>query len=191
MKKQTKKRERQIESQIKLGLIVAFFVIYYFTNSFILTAVFMFYLILITIGFFIYLGFKRKRELKNSGIEEIDKMDGIQFERYLRELYTALGYKAKVTKSTGDFGADLVLQKNDKKIVVQAKRYSKNVGVKAIQEAKTAQLHYKAQESWVVTNSYYTQAARELANSNNVILTDRDQLIKHILTIRSSQKDAV
>ncbi|SDE90218.1 Restriction endonuclease [Bhargavaea beijingensis] len=43
-----------------------------------------------------------------------------------------------------------------------------------------AKSHYKAEDAWVVTNSQYTKAARELASSNGVRLVDRAQLI-HIL----------
>jgi restriction system protein len=111
-------------------------------------------------------------------------MDGVKFEYYLKELYISLGYSAKVTKSSGDFGADLVLTKDGRKIVVQAKRYSNNVGVKAVQEIKAAQSHYNAIESWVVTNSYFTKAAVELARSNSVKLINRDQLIQDILSIK-------
>ena len=49
---------------------------------------------------------------------------------------------------TGDFGADL-----DNYIVVQAKRYSKKVGVKAVQEVVAAKAHYGCREGIVVTSN--------------------------------------
>lgn len=79
---------------------------------------------------------KRAERLKRSGIAEIDKMDGVQFEQYLGHLFRSQGYKAEVTKAAGGYGADLVLSKDGKRIVVQAKRYSKNVGLKAVQEVR-------------------------------------------------------
>lgn len=72
--------------------------------------------------------------MRNSGIEEIDAMDGIQFEHYLKELYLSRGYATEVTRASGDFGGDLLLSKNGKKMVIQAKRHSKDVGIKAVQE---------------------------------------------------------
>ena len=41
---------------------------------------------------------------------------------------------AKVLPPSGDYGADLVLDNKKGRTVVQAKRYSKPVGVKAVQE---------------------------------------------------------
>lgn len=69
-------------------------------------------------------------KLRRSGIAEIDKMSGDQFEHYLGQLFKLQGYNATVTQAQGDYGADLVLNKDGKRIVVQAKRYSKNVGLK-------------------------------------------------------------
>lgn len=124
---------------------------------------------------------KRIERLKKSGIAEIDQMQGVQFEQYLGHLFRSQGYKAEVTKASGDFGADLVISKNGRRIVVQAKRYKKNVGIRAVQEVQGARAHYKATEAWVVTNSNFTQQAYELAKSNGVRLIDRDQLIEMLL----------
>ncbi|MEK3876474.1 restriction endonuclease [Paenibacillus sp. FSL M7-0420] len=95
-------------------------------------------------------------------------MEGVQFERYLCQLFRTQGYKAEVTKATGDYGADLIIQKDNKKIFIQAKRYSKSVGIKAVQETQASIAHYGASEAWVVSNSDYTTAAYNLAKSNRV-----------------------
>jgi restriction system protein len=110
-------------------------------------------------------------------------MDGIQFEYYLRELYKSQGYRVEVTKVSGDYGADLILNKDGKKIVVQAKRYSKNVGIEAIQQVVGAISYYRANEAWVVTNRDYTQAAYNLASSNQVKLINRDAFIDMVLSM--------
>lgn len=126
---------------------------------------------------------KRAERLKRAGIADIDKMEGVQFENYLGYLFRAQGYKVAVTKAAGDFGADLIIEKDGKRIVVQAKRYSKNVGIKAVQEAQASIAHYGAVQAWVVSNSDYTQAAYELAKSNRVRLINREELIDIILSI--------
>nr|WP_242067639.1 restriction endonuclease [Lysinibacillus sphaericus] len=115
---------------------------------------------------------------KNISIKRIDVMDGWEFEHYLGDLYKKKGYKTKVTSGSRDFGADLVLKKRGKKIVVQAKRYNRNVGVKAVQEVHSSIKYYKADEGWVVTNSYFTEPAIKLAKSTEIKLIDRDDLIK-------------
>ncbi|WP_255257995.1 restriction endonuclease [Bacillus cereus] len=124
---------------------------------------------------------KKEHALSKSGIKQIDRMDGIQFEYYLSTLFKNLGYKVQVTEATGDYGADLILQKGNEKIVVQAKRYSKNVGIKAVQEIIASKIHYKATTAWVVSNSFYTKSAKNLAQTTDVKLIDRTELIDMIL----------
>ena len=65
-----------------------------------------------------------------------------------------------------------MLNKDGKKIVVQAKRYSKDVGIKAVQEVIGAKSYYNADEAWVVSNRYFTKAAKDLAQKGNVLLVD-------------------
>ncbi|MFP8644559.1 restriction endonuclease [Priestia aryabhattai] len=120
---------------------------------------------------------KYMKELAQSGMSYIDKMDGYQFEVYLRALFQQLGYKPQITPKSGDFGADLVM-KGKEKIVIQAKRYSaKNrVSLSAVQEVYAAKAYYKANQAWVVTNSYFTKQAKELAAACDVTLVDRADL---------------
>lgn len=129
----------------------------------------------------------KDRKLKMSGIREVDRMTGYQFEQFLAVMFKDLGYKVRLTKKTGDFGADLIVYKNGVKTVVQAKRYSKKVGIKAIQEISAAKQHYKADKAMVVTNSYFTKSAVQIAKSNNVELIYRDKLIKMILNRNPNQ----
>jgi len=144
--------------------------------------------IVFAIFFMIALFVKQVRDerLKRSGIADIDKMSGRQFEHYLGHLLKSHGYLVNVTQAAGDFGADLVITKDGRKIVVQAKRYSKNVGIKAVQEAQASIAHYGAAGAWVISNSGYTDAAISLAKSNNVRLIDRDQLIEMALRMNAN-----
>lgn len=109
---------------------------------------------------------------------EVDNMTGIVFEEFLKGLLKHKGYKVRLTSTTGDYGADLILSANDKKIVVQAKRYKRKVGIKAVQEIVSAKNYYNADECWVITNNYFTIPAVNLADSNHVVLIDRDLLMK-------------
>ncbi|MCP2033579.1 restriction system protein [Planomicrobium sp. HSC-17F08] len=127
---------------------------------------------------------ERKKLLLNSGIYEIDEMSGREFEQYLKYLYIKAGYKVRLTPASGDFGADLILEKETQRIAVQAKRYKSKVGIKAVQEIASAKTHYRATDTWVVTNNHFTSAAVTLAQSNGVKLYDREALIKFSLKYR-------
>lgn len=109
-------------------------------------------------------------------LDVLDLLSGTQFEGFLAKLFTKMGHTAEVTKTSGDQGGDLIISKGNKKTVVQAKRYSDKVGNSAIQEAVTAIRYYDCNNAMVVTTNYFTKSAIELANSNNVVLTDRDYL---------------
>lgn len=135
---------------------------------------------------------KSEKKLAASGIKDIDKMDGYQFEEYLKVLFKKLGYKASVTKKSGDFGVDLVLKSNNHSIAVQAKRYgfSNKVSIKAVQEVYAGAKIYDADESWVITNSHFTKKASELAEACNVRLVNRQQLQELILKIKPNKTPA-
>lgn len=123
----------------------------------------------------------RERRLARSGIHEIDAMSGLTFERRLAHLFVGLGYRVEQTRARGDYGADLVLEKNGQRTVVQAKRWTKNVGVKAVQEAVAAKPMYRCDQAMVVTNRYFTEQAKRLAKANGVTLWNRDELVRSLL----------
>jgi restriction system protein len=179
--RKSKKQQKQIEELIKGLLVMVALGSYLYTNSIAVTGFILGIVIVILIILAIMKAKMESEKLRKSGIQDIDKMDGIQFEYYLKELFKSQGYIVEVTKSTGDFGADLILKNHEKKIVVQAKRYSKNVGIKAVQEISAAMKYYNAHEGWVVSNSFFTKAATELASTVKVRLIDRKELIDSIL----------
>jgi len=135
-------------------------------------------------GYYLFLfarKYSRRYRLSRLGLSDVDRLSGKDFETYLATRFRALGYKVEQTKLVGDYGADLILMREGYRTVVQAKRYSKNVGVKAVQEVLGAKAKYDAQNAIVVTNSGYTKEAVELAHSAGVDLWGRDRLISEIL----------
>ncbi|PGA61626.1 restriction endonuclease [Bacillus pseudomycoides] len=129
------------------------------------------------------------KRMAKSGIRYIDKMDGFQFEVYLKALFRELGYRPEVTKRSCDYGVDVIL-KGRNRIVIQAKRYGiKNrVGIRAVQEVYAGKAYYKAEEAWIVTNSVFTKQAEELAKACQVKLIDRFELQNLITKVNPEQK---
>jgi restriction system protein len=128
-----------------------------------------------------------QQRLARSGIQEIDEMSGFTFEEYLRTLFQRLGYQVELTRKRGDYGADLVITKQGRRTVVQAKRWSKRVGVKAVQEVVAAKAIYRCDLMLVVANREFTQQARRLARANQVELWDRSQLVEKLLRGRGDE----
>lgn len=113
-------------------------------------------------------------------IYSIDAMSGYEFEDFLTKLLTSIGYDVQITKKSGDQGADLFAEKFGRKIVIQAKNYSDNVGNSAVQQVLAAKTFYTCDQAMVITNSYFTPSARELAESGGVRLVDRRELQKYL-----------
>jgi HJR/Mrr/RecB family endonuclease len=124
---------------------------------------------------------KSERSLTNKiTVTDVDFMSGIEFDNFLRTLFSTMGYKVEITKNSGDQGADLVIEKFGEKSIIQAKCYSAKVGNDAIQEVLGAKSYYNANRAMVVTNNYFTDAAKKLATANQIELWDRDKLSEAI-----------
>ena len=139
--------------------------------------------VLVVVGNYLRKEIRRKKYL-NSTLSVIDRMDGAAFEKYLKAFFEHRGFKVSLTKTSHDFGADLILYKKNgykdnkielpEKSIVQVKRYKKNVGVEAVQQIVSAKAHFGAEKCVVATNRYFTSSAKELAADNNVLLLDRE-----------------
>lgn len=106
----------------------------------------------------------------------IPEMTGVEFEVYLGRLLRNQGYETAGTPASHDQGADLILHKEGRRVVVQAKRWAGPVGNKAVQETIAAKMFYKADDAWLVTNSTFTKSARQLAGQCEVRLVDGTEL---------------
>ncbi|MBU5426217.1 restriction endonuclease [Tissierella pigra] len=113
-------------------------------------------------------------------INDVDLMDGHEFERFVSLLFTKMGYMTEITKGSGDQGMDVIAEKNGSRIGIQAKCYSSKVTNKAVQEIFTSLNYYNCNKGMVITNNYFTESALELAQSNNIVLWDRDILKRKI-----------
>lgn len=132
--------------------------------------------ILCALGIFLFARQVMKEHYMFMKLSKIDKMSGRAFEEYLKIQFRRKGYRVTMTEASHDYGADLILKKGKRKIVVQAKRYDKAVGISAVQEAAGAVAYYEADEAMVVTNQYFTKNAYALAKQNGVQLWTRKDL---------------
>lgn len=122
-------------------------------------------------------GESQKQRTINLKMEEIDVMDGHDFEYYTAEMLKYDGFKSvEVTRGSGDYGVDVIAYKDGHKWAFQCKRYSKNLGLKPIQEVYAGAKRYGADKAVVFTNVYFTLNAQSLANTLHVELWGRDKL---------------
>ena len=94
-----------------------------------------------------------------------------------RELDTMDGFvDVKVTRSSGDYGVDILAEKDGVTYAIQCKRYTGLVGVKAVQEAYAGRDYYDRMVGAVLTNQYFTKPAVQAARKLKILLWDRDYL---------------
>ncbi len=121
----------------------------------------------------LYLRQRRRRERP----EEYDLMEGHEFEYYCAELLEKCGFlEVEVTKGSGDYGVDVLAEKDGVTYAIQCKCYNGPVGVKAVQEAYAGRDYYDRMVGAVLTNQYFTQPAAEAAKKLKILLWDREYL---------------
>ena len=114
---------------------------------------------------------------KENLLKDFDQMKGEEFEKACAVILYANGYRnIDFTRKTGDYGVDILCDDGKHKYAVQCKRYSDNVGIKAIQEVYSGCRHYYCNRAMVMTNSFFTEPAVDLARTNDVVLIDRNTL---------------
>lgn len=110
---------------------------------------------------------------------KIDQLSGFEFELLVQKLLIKSGYHdVKITQASGDYGIDILAKKKHVFYGFQCKRYQKNIGVSAIQQAYGGISYYHLDRAIVITNSYFTEAAYQLAAVNDILLIDRQKLLK-------------
>lgn len=108
---------------------------------------------------------------------EMDLMDGHEFEEFCAVVLRGNGFNnVEVTKSSGDFGIDILAEKEGITYAIQCKCYSDKVGNHAVQEAYSGARYYKRMVPAVMTNQYFTDAAKETARETGVLLWDKNKL---------------
>ncbi len=138
------------------------------------TVIFLIVLALLTLGLTIFWIFCRARR---RGTASIDRMEGHDFEYFCARLLEKHGFlEVEVTKGSGDYGIDILAEKDGVTYAIQCKCYGAPVGVKAIQEAYAGRDYYDRMVGAVLTNQYFTAPAVEAARKLKILLWDRGYL---------------
>lgn len=137
---------------------------------YILGLVFLVSALVVAIVFFI-------KKYKRTKPEHFDTLEGHEFEYYCADLLRKKGFiEVEVTKGSGDFGADILAEKDGVTYAIQCKCYTAPIGVKAIQEAYAGRDYYDRMVGAVLTNQYFTTPAVEAAKKLKILLWDRGYL---------------
>lgn len=112
---------------------------------------------------------------RNRRMSAVDDMEGHDFEYFCADLLEQEGFvDVEVTRGSGDFGVDILAEKDGVTYAVQCKRYQSAVGVDAILRTYAGRDYYGRMVGAVMTNQYFTAPAVEAAQKLNILLWDRD-----------------
>lgn len=119
----------------------------------------------------------RRHQIRRRSPLDVDMMEGHEFEYYCAELLKSQGFQGvEVTRASGDYGVDILAEKDGVTYAIQCKCYTSPVGIKAVQEAYAGRDYYDRMVGVVLTNQYFTQPAVEAAAKLKILLWDRDYL---------------
>lgn len=109
----------------------------------------------------------------------------VEFEHLIRQLFQARGLKSWVTQSSKDEGVDAVAVNADPIVgglcIIQAKRYSKIVGLEAIHALAGVMNDKAAAKGVLVTTSWVGKASRDFATRNGRIEIIEGRELKALL----------
>jgi restriction system protein len=118
----------------------------------------------------------RRRARAHASLRAVDAMSGTEFEDYVAARLRQAGWNVAFTPLIGDYGVDLIAQRDGKSVAVQCKRHGKTVGVAAVQQVVSGARHHGCAKSIVVSNQEFTRAAKQLAATHGCQLIGRSAL---------------
>lgn len=106
--------------------------------------------------------------------DAMDEMEGHDFEYFCADLLEKKGFlEVEVTRGSGDFGVDILAEKDGITYAIQCKRYQGPVGVEAVLRTYGGRDYYERMVGVVMTNQYFTAPAVEAAKKLHILLWDR------------------
>ena len=147
----------------------------------------------------------QKVQLEDDGTTNLAAMNWEEFEHLVREVFekefASRGGEVKVTQSSSDGGVDAIAFDPDPisggKIIIQAKRYTRTVGVGAVRDLHGTTMHEGANKGILVTTSDFGPDAHKFAADKPLTLMTGAHLlhllekhgIKASIDIKSARKE--
>lgn len=118
--------------------------------------------------------------------DRLFSMDPIQFEDFIASTYRRLGYTVRGTKRSHDGGVDLYMEKDVDgmlhRYILQCKHTAKRqrrIGVAPVRELLGSLLDWAATAAIIVTNTFFSRAARAFAgrHAQHCFCVDKDGIL--------------
>ncbi|WP_435595598.1 restriction endonuclease [Streptomyces albogriseolus] len=113
------------------------------------------------------------------------KLTPTEFEHLIRQLFEAIGMEAWNTQASKDEGVDAVAVSKDPvfngECIIQAKRYSKLVGVEAVQALAGVVEHKRAAKGILITTSWFGRASHDFARQHGRLQLIEGPELKYLI----------
>jgi hypothetical protein len=106
------------------------------------------------------------------------RMSGFVYEKEVSKLFLKKGYDVTTTKSTGDGGVDITLQKDGKLVIVQCKNTQKPAGPAIVRDLYGTMINFNAHEAILVSTSGCSKGASEFIVGKPISIIDLASLIE-------------
>ena len=137
---------------------------------------------------------KRKVVPKSDFITPIKKktrMTPKEFEQFVADYYQHQGYQTEITPYSGDYGVDVIAQKGEERIAIQAKMYgnsSRKVNRETIMQLYGAMTYRQCSKAVIATNGTCMVDAIEVANKLGVEILYFDSALDIVETNNDVQQ---
>lgn len=123
---------------------------------------------------------QQRRHTPKVSLEQLYALSPYDFEHFVGQVFRRKGYDVTLRGSSGDMGVDLEIRKrtDQKKAVVQCKRYRNTVGPQTIRELYGTLLHERVAHGFLVTTAPISKAGREWAKNKPLTLIDGETLVR-------------
>ena len=114
-----------------------------------------------------------------------------EFEQYVAEYYQRQGYETEITPYSGDYGVDVIAQKGEERIAIQAKMYgnsSRKVNRETIMQLFGAMTYRQFSKAVIATNGTCMADAVEVANKLGVEILYFDSALGIVETNNDEQQ---
>jgi len=137
---------------------------------------------------------KKLNIFKSSWLKRCQSIDFLialspeQFQELIWVVYRQLGYSVHETCFMQDGGADVIVELNNQKLVLQCKRYRGNVGQPVVRDLFGTYMHLNADGAVLVTSGRVSAAARKFAKNKKIDVIDGDALLKMLAKAKLNTK---
>ncbi|MFO7882262.1 MAG: restriction endonuclease [Kosmotogaceae bacterium] len=153
-------------------------------NDFFIVFIIMFFIVIA--GIFALWLYKRYR-WAIAGLKEVRKMSRKEFINFVNFHFMRLGYTTEKTRQAVETSADFIIKKNNIKTAVLVVKSDKKIGVRIVEGVLGAYRYLDCSRSIVVTDSFFSDEVKELAEENNIELWDKNKLASSIIAVKKGK----